>query len=84
MWSTADTTRLDVAIRGGLSRRLAEQLIQPDIGLARRADVTNLKTIGRKTILNQPDFLNADHFLHPVRNDEASGRRPDMAGVAER
>ena len=62
--STADTTRLDVAIRGGLSRGLAQQFIQADIGLARRADMTDSKH-RRKTIFHQPDFLNADHRLHP-------------------
>ena len=62
--------------RATVSRRLAEQLIQPDIDLARRADVADLKTVGRKTILHQPDLLGAYHFLHAVRNDEAGrGRR---------
>ena len=60
------------------------QRIQIDIGLARRPDVADLKTVGLEAILHQPDFLDADHFLHPVGNDEAGGRRPDMAGVANR
>ncbi len=85
MWSTAGTTRLNglSSERGGSLRRLADQLIQADIGLARRSDVADFKTVGLKTILHQPDFLDADHLLHPVRNDEACGWRPDMAGVAK-
>ena len=57
-----------------------EQFVQPDIDLAGRSDMADFKTVGLETILQQPDFLGADDFLHPVRNDEAGGRRPDMAG----
>ena len=38
-------------------RGLAEQFVQTDVDLARRADVTDFKTVGRKAIFHQPDFL---------------------------
>ena len=43
----------------------------------------DFEAVGPETILHQPDLLDADHFLHPVGNDEAGGRRPDMAGVTK-
>src|SRR6476659_5765044 len=66
---------------GLLARSRADQRIQIDIGLARRPDVKNLKTVGLEPILDQPDLLDADHFLPRIRNDEAGGRRPDVADV---
>ena len=61
-----------------------EQRIQIDIDLARRPDVADLKAVGLEAVFHQPDFLDADHFLHPVGNDEAGRRRPDVADVAHR
>src|SRR6266403_2993017 len=64
-----------------LARSHADQRIQIDIDLPRRPDVTNLKTVGPESILDQPDLLDADHFLPCIRNDEAGGRRPDVPDV---
>src|SRR3954453_10983626 len=61
----------------------ANQRIQSDIGLSRRPDVPDLKTAGLETILHQPAFLRADHGLYSVRDDEAGGRRPDVARMAK-
>ena len=36
---------------------------QTDIDLARRPDVADLETVGRKAVFHQPGFLDADHFL---------------------
>jgi hypothetical protein len=41
----------------------------------------HLKGVGLEAIFHQPDFLDADHFLLGIRNDEAGGRRPDVADV---
>jgi hypothetical protein len=41
----------------------------------------DFKTVGLETILHQPDFLGADHVLHPVRNDEA-GEGAGLVSIA--
>ena len=69
---------------GLVFRRFADQLVKSDIDLAGHPDVTDLKAVGGKTILHQPDLLGADHHLYPVGNDEGRGRRPDMADMAIR
>jgi hypothetical protein len=52
-----------------------------DIDLTLRPDVMDLKTIGFKPILYQPDLLSSDQFLPHVANDEGRRRRPDMSDV---
>ena len=44
--------------------------------------MTDFKAVGLKTVFDQPDLLGADDFLLRIRNDEAGGRRPDVADVA--
>jgi hypothetical protein len=61
---------------------LAKQRIHIDIDLARRLEVTNLKAVGLKAVFHEADLLGADHFLPRIGNDEAGGRRPDVADVA--
>jgi hypothetical protein len=49
----------------------AEQRIHIDIDLTWRLDVTDLETVGLEAVFHQADFLDADHFLLLVGNDEA-------------
>src|SRR4029077_20409150 len=49
---------------GLVLRDLAEQLVEPDVDLAGRPDVTDFKAVRCKAIFHQPALLDADHFLH--------------------
>ena len=51
--------------------RLAEQLIEVDIVLARRPDVADFKTVRPKAIFDQPGLLDADHLLFRVREERS-------------
>ena len=44
--------------------------------------MADFKTVGLEAVFHQPGFLDADHRLHALREDEAGGRRPDVAGAA--
>ena len=43
----------------------------------------HFEAVGLETILHEPDFLDADHFLSCIRNDEAGGGRPDVPDMAK-
>ena len=43
--------------------------------------MTDFKAVGLKAVFDQPDLLDADHFLPRIRNDEAGGMRPDLPDV---
>jgi hypothetical protein len=50
---------------------LFKQRIHIDIDLPRRPDVADFETVGLEAVFQEADFLDADHFLFLVGNDEA-------------
>ena len=75
----ADPSRVQPSMR----RLLGEQCIEVDIDLARRADMPDLEGVGSKSIFHEARFLDADHFLPGVGDNETGRGRPDVAGVAK-
>jgi hypothetical protein len=47
-----------------------EQRIHVDVELTRRAGVPDLETVGLEAVFDEAYFLDADHFLPSIGNDE--------------